>query len=107
MAARPARRPAPARTTTRGAATMPFDRRNYVLLLGALALVVAGYALMLIDNATNANPVDSTLSLYVAPLLLLAGYLGVAGAVLHGVPREADPTSDPVAAPAETQAAEA
>jgi hypothetical protein len=77
---------------------MPFDRQNYRLLLGALALVVLGYALMLIDNAREASSVDSALSLYVAPLLLLAGYVGVAGAVLWGVPREADPTADDVPA---------
>ena len=68
---------------------MPFDRLNYVLLLGAVGLVVLGYALMLIDNATNDDPVDSTVSLVISPLLLLAGYLGVAGAVLWGVPRDA------------------
>ena len=86
--------PRAARTGGRGIATMPFDRLNYVLLLGAVGLVVLGYALMLIDNATNDNPVDSTMSLYIAPLLLLAGYVGVAGAVLWGVPRDAgEPTA--------------
>lgn len=74
---------------------MPFSPKNYRLLLGALALAVAGYAVMLVDNAINPNPVDSVVSLYVAPLLLLAGYIGVAGAVLWGVPREADPAADP------------
>lgn len=68
---------------------MPFDRLNYVLLLGAVGLIVLGYALMLIDNATNDNPVDSTMSLVISPLLLLAGYVGVAGAVLWGVPKDA------------------
>ena len=77
------------RASGRGIATMPFDRINYVLLLGAVGLIVLGYALMLIDNATNDNPVDSTMSLVISPLLLLAGYLGVAGAVLWGVPKDA------------------
>ena len=86
---RSAAAPRAARTGGRGTATMPFDRLNYLLLLGAIGLVVLGYALMLIDNATNDNPVDSTMSLYIAPLLLLAGYVGVAGAVLWGVPRDA------------------
>ena len=90
--------------TSRGAATMPFDRRNYRLLLSALGLVVLGYALMLVDNATSANPVDSALSLVVAPLLLLGGYLGVAGAVLSGVPRDAGPDAP---ADPEVHAAEA
>ena len=84
------------RTSGRSIATMPFDRLNYVLLLGAVGLIVLGYALMLFDNATNPNPVDSTMSLFISPLLLLAGYLGVAGAVLWGVPKEAGPTADEV-----------
>lgn len=74
---------------------MPFDRRNYVLLLAAVGLIVLGYAVMLFDNATSDNPVDSALSLFVAPLLLLGGYVGVAVAVLWGVPREAGPETPP------------
>ena len=87
---RPAARSAPP-ATTRGAVTMPFGRQNYRLLLGAVGLIVLGYAVMLVDNATNPDPVDSALSLVVAPLLLLAGYLGVVAAVLWGVPTEAGP----------------
>jgi hypothetical protein len=53
---------------------------------------------MLVDNAVSDNPVDSALSLYLAPLLLLAGYLGAVLAVLWGVPREKDaPAADAVA----------
>ncbi len=86
------------RGTSRGVATMPFDRMNYTLLLGAVGLIVLGYALMMIDNATSDNPVDSALSLVVAPLLLLGGYLGVAAAVLWGVPRDAAPETPPAPA---------
>lgn len=99
---RTARRTAsPTRTESRrsrGVATMPFDRINYTLLLGAVGLIVLGYAVMLVDNATSDNPVDSALSLVVAPLLLLGGYLGVAAAVLWGVPRDADPETPPAPA---------
>ena len=63
---------------------MPFERRNYLALGIAVTLIVVGYSLMLIDNATSDNPVDSPLSLTVAALLLLAGYLGVLGAILTG-----------------------
>ena len=94
MATRSTRRSAPAPVTTRGVTTMPFSRQNYRLLLGAVGLIVLGYAVMLVDNATSANPVDSPLSLVVAPLLLLVGYVGVAGAVLWGVPRDAGPEPD-------------
>ncbi|MDT0630739.1 DUF3098 domain-containing protein [Rubrivirga litoralis] len=84
---------------------MPFDRVNYVLLLGAVGLILLGYVLMLVDNATNPDAVDSTLSLVVAPLLLLGGYLGVAAAVLWGVPRDAGPDAPPAAAPESRRAA--
>lgn len=99
MATRPARRPKRSEPrATRGVTTMPFDRMNYVLLLAAVGLVVLGYTVMLVDNATSDNPVDSTLSLVVAPLLLLGGYLGVAAAVLWGVPRDAGPGTPPAPA---------
>ena len=97
------------RPAGRGVATMPFDRTNYRLLLGAVGLIVLGYALMLVDNAVADDPVDSALSLVVAPLLLLGGYLGVAAAVLWGVPRDASPEpadATPVAPP-DTPPAEA
>ena len=90
----PVARPAAGRSVLRNAATMPFDRVNYRLLVGASLLIVLGYALMAIDNATADNPVDSALSLTVAPLLLLAGYVGIAVAVLWGVPRDATPADD-------------
>ena len=72
---------------------MVFAGRNYALMGAAVALIVLGYALMLIDNATNANAVDSALSLYVAPLLLLAGYLGIIYAILWRPRAETDASS--------------
>lgn len=98
---RKTRRSAPAPTTSRGVTTMPFDALNYRLLLAAVGLIVLGYTVMLVDNAVSDNPVDSALSLVVAPLLLLAGYVGVAGAVLWGVPRDAGPDESDPAVPAE------
>ena len=81
---------------------MAFDRRNYVLMGIGLALVVVGYALMAFDNSRGADErgvmlsLDSPLSLTVAPLLLLAGYVQVAVAVLwrprgHATPPAASP----------------
>ncbi len=96
--AHPVTRPAQGRAALRGTATMPFDRLNYRLLLIACGVVVLGYTLMVIDNATSDNPVDSAVSLIIAPLLLLAGYVGIAGAVLWGTP--GDPPPD-VAVPVE------
>ena len=70
---------------------MVFERRNYVLLLIGLALVVVGYAVMRMENE-----VDGFLSLYLAPLLILGGYLEVIYAILWR-PKTA-PASDEAAA---------
>lgn len=64
---------------------MVFERRNYVLLLIGVALVVIGYTVMRLDNQ-----VDGFVSLYVAPLLLLVGYLEVIYAVLWRPSRPAE-----------------
>ena len=63
---------------------MVFGRRNYVLLLIGLALVIVGYAMMRIENE-----VDGFLSLYLAPLLILGGYLEVIYAILWRPKKEA------------------
>lgn len=85
-------RPGPVRT---GPAHLVFGRRNYVLLLASVGLVVLGYVLMALDNARGLDEhgvhlsLDSTLSLTVAPILLLAGYLGIVWAILWR-PKEAE-----------------
>lgn len=56
---------------------MVFTRTNYLLLLLGLALVVVGYVIMRWENE-----VDGFLSLYVAPLMILGGYLEIIWAIL-------------------------
>lgn len=63
---------------------MVFARTNYLILLASIALVVVGYTIMRIENE-----VDGLISLVVAPLLILGGYLGVVAAILWR-PKEAD-----------------
>lgn len=78
----------PARTTRQGRVHLVFGQRNYVLLLGSVGLIVLGYALMAFDNARGLDErgvhlsLDSFLSLTAAPILLLAGYLGIVAAIL-------------------------
>ena len=66
--------------------TPVFVRRNYVLLGVGLALIVFGYVLMRAENE-----VDGVLSLFVAPVLLLAGYLEIIYAILWRERRGASP----------------
>lgn len=86
-------RPASARVQRSGPARagrvhLVFGRRNYVILLASVGLIVLGYVLMAVDNARGLDArgvrlsLESALSLTVAPILLLAGYLGIVGAIL-------------------------
>ncbi len=63
---------------------MVFARRNYVLLLVGVAAVVIGFTAMRIENELH-----GFISLYVAPLLILGGYLEIIYAILWQ-PKEAE-----------------
>ena len=56
---------------------MVFSSRNYQLMILGVALVVIGYTMMRIENE-----VDGIISLYVAPLIILGGYLEIIYAIL-------------------------
>ena len=56
---------------------MVFARQNYRLLVGSILLVIVGFTTMRIENE-----VDGFLSLYVSPILLFLGYVGVILAIL-------------------------
>jgi len=56
---------------------MVFERRNYMLLLLGIVMIISGYVMMRMENE-----VEGFISLYVAPLILLAGYLEIIYAVL-------------------------
>lgn len=56
---------------------MVFERHNYVLLLVGILVIVIGFALMRIENQF-----EGFISLYVAPLLILGGYLEIIYAIL-------------------------
>lgn len=56
---------------------MVFGRRNYMLLAISVVLIVIGYAIMRVENK-----VDGLISLYIAPVILLVGYIGVGAAIL-------------------------
>lgn len=67
---------------------MVFSRRNYMLLLIGVLLVVVGYTMMRVENQ-----VDGFISLYVAPLLILGGYLEIIYAILWRQKSESAPES--------------
>ena len=61
----------------KGDETMVLSSRNYQLMVLGVTLVVIGYAMMRIENE-----VDGLISLYVAPLIILGGYLEIIYAIL-------------------------
>lgn len=71
---------------------MVFGKRNYQLLALGVALILVGFSIMRIENA-----VDGFLSLYVSPLLIVAGYLEVIYAILW---RPKQPAEEPAVAKA-------
>lgn len=74
---RPAGRAARSRRTP-----MLFTSRNYLLILLGVAAVIVGYLAMWLESE-----VDGFISLYLAPLLILGGYLEIIYAILWR-PRE-------------------
>lgn len=83
-------RPGARTRQTRRNAEMVFSRRNYQLLLLGVAVVVVGYVIMRLDNQ-----VEGFLSLYLAPLLILGGYLEIVYAILWRPKDDATEAAEP------------
>jgi len=58
-----------ARKKTTRKSTLPFSRENYIIFFAGLATILIGYVCL------NTLPVYGTISLTVAPILLVIGYL--------------------------------
>ncbi len=56
---------------------MLFTSRNYLLMVLGVVAVVVGFAAMRLENE-----LDGFISLYVAPLLILGGYMEIIYAIL-------------------------
>jgi len=64
---------------------MPFAAKNYHLLIVGLVIITIGYVIMRVENE-----MDGFWSLYVSPILLLIGYLGIIYAIIWRPREEAD-----------------
>lgn len=80
--------------TSRSRPSRPFvfTRRNYVLIIAGVLAVVVGYALMAIENE-----VYGFISLYVSPIIILGGYVGVIYGIMWRPNDEKSPSSEPAA----------
>ena len=90
MAKPSGRRRTPQARKSRRNVRMVFRRRNYLLLLIGVAAIVLGYTLMRIDNE-----VEGFVSLYIAPLIILGGYLEIIWAILVRPEDEKDSSKKP------------
>lgn len=70
-------RPSQRARQSRKRGVMVFQRNNYVLLILGLVMIIGGYVIMRMDNQ-----VDGFISLYIAPVLILGGYLEIIWAIL-------------------------
>ena len=77
--ARPQKKRSTRRTPRRGQRrrAMILSSHNYVLMVVGVLAIVVGYSIMRLENE-----VDGFISLYVAPLLILGGYLEIIYAIL-------------------------
>ena len=69
--------PAASQAKRKADTSMVLSSRNYQLMVLGVALVMIGYTMMRIENE-----VDGFISLYVAPLIILGGYLEIIYAIL-------------------------
>jgi hypothetical protein len=72
--------------------SMPFDRRNIMIMLAGVAVIVLGYLLMYI------SPTMSDMALTVSPILLVLGYCVVVPfGIMAGIRKKpsAAPASEP------------
>ncbi len=57
---------------------MVLGKVNYLMLTACVAIIIIGFTLMRLENE-----VDGFVSLYVSPIILMIGYLGVFIALLY------------------------
>lgn len=74
--------------TPRSRRSLVFTRRNYVLMIAGVLAVVLGYALMAIESELY-----GFISLYLAPIIILGGYLEIIYAILWRQDDEGVPSS--------------
>ncbi|TAE46061.1 MAG: DUF3098 domain-containing protein [Bacteroidetes bacterium] len=62
-------------------AVMPFTRMNYILLLAGVGIIALGFILMSLDPFIDAT--QFSISLHVAPVVVVAGFIEVIFAIMY------------------------
>jgi hypothetical protein len=61
--------------------TLPFTRKNYLLLLIGVGLIVVGFLLMSLDDFVDAT--QFSISLYIAPIFVVGGFVEIIFAIMY------------------------
>ncbi|WNJ20843.1 DUF3098 domain-containing protein [Pontibacter sp. G13] len=73
-------------------AILPFTRKNYVLLIIGVLLIGAGFLLMSMDDFIDAN--EFSVSLYIAPIVVMAGFIEVIYAIMYQEKNQPEPAAE-------------
>jgi hypothetical protein len=71
---------------------LPFTRTNYLLLLLGIGLIGLGFYLMSLDDFIDAT--KFSISLWVAPIVVMAGFLEIIYAIMYKPKGEEKPTPE-------------
>ncbi|MEL6672679.1 MAG: DUF3098 domain-containing protein [Bacteroidota bacterium] len=83
------------RTRSRKAApevVLPFSRKNYMLMLLGVGLIAFGFFLMSLDEFIDAS--EFSISLYIAPILVVGGFVEIIYAILYRPKAEVSPSNE-------------
>lgn len=74
-------------TTNPSKLQLPFQKKNYILLLIGIAIIALGYVLMSGGGSADPNvfseEIFSTRRITVAPIVVLAGYVFIGYAIMY------------------------
>ncbi|MDX2283746.1 MAG: DUF3098 domain-containing protein [Bacteroidia bacterium] len=84
-------KPAEARKPEARTAVLPLSRINYILLAACVAVIALGFYLMSLDPFIDAT--QFSISLYIAPPVVMAGFVGVIFAIMYRPKATAAPAS--------------
>ena len=73
-------------------AALPFGRMNYILLIVGVAVIGFGFILMSMDDFIDAT--QFSVSLYIAPIIVVAGFLEIIYAIMYKSKSDTETTVD-------------
>lgn len=82
---------ASSKAPSKAATEMPFGKMNYILLLVGVGIIALGFFLMSLDGFVDAT--EFSVSLYIAPVVVVAGFLEIIYAIMYQPKQQEGETS--------------